>query len=164
MARLEAKYPETVHIALGSNLGGREANITNALDAVDANKDLHVVRTSSMYETESMGPPQPKYMNAAAEIECGLEPAELLHVLKAIETEMGREDTGQWGPRIIDLDIIFFGDRIINADCLTVPHRKMAGRRFVLDPMAEIAPEKIHPVLGKTVSELLKEYAVLENA
>ncbi len=146
---------ETVHIALGSNLGERKANIAEALRLIDACGDLRVMASSSLHETEPVDPPQPMYLNAAAELECGIEPDELLCILKGIEKEMGRGTPEHWAPRIIDLDIVFFGDRTMETDDLTIPHVEAAKRGFVLAPLAEIAPEKRHPVLDATVSELL---------
>lgn len=154
---------ETVHIALGSNLGDREANILDALNRIDATEGLRFLRRSALHETEPVGPPQPEYLNAAAEIECSLDPVGLLRRLKEIEMEIGRTDTVRWGPRVIDIDIIFFGDRVIDADDLTVPHAEMAGRAFVLEPLAEIAPDRVHPVYEKTVAELLENCRTSEK-
>jgi 2-amino-4-hydroxy-6-hydroxymethyldihydropteridine diphosphokinase len=155
--------PEIVYLALGSNLGDREANIDHALKVIGESEWLRIAAVSRKYETEPLGPPQPEYVNSAVEIECDLEPNALLGLLKGIETAMGREDTERWGPRIIDIDMIFFGDRVIDSERLTVPHKEMANRRFVLEPLAEIAPEKVHPVLGQTVSSLLEVCGLSEN-
>lgn len=100
---------------------------------------------------------QPKFINMAAEVETGEEPQRLLEILKSIEKEMGREQTFRWGPRTIDLDILFYDDLVMDTPDLRIPHPLMYQREFVLRPLSEIAPDKVHPVLKKTVRELLSE-------
>ncbi len=146
-----------VHIGIGSNLGNRKENCLKALDLLSA-RGIVIGKQSSLYETEPWGvEDQPKFMNMAAEIETGLEPLKLLETLKSVEEEMGRKEGYRWGPRVIDLDILFFGDMVIECPELTIPHPLMHEREFVLRPLAEIAPDKVHPVLKKTVTELLAE-------
>ena len=148
-----------VFLGLGGNLGDRDANLREALTRLDATKDIRVLRVSSFYETEPVGPPQPRYLNAACAVETTLSPEELLDAIHRVEDDMGREREVQdrWGPRNIDVDLLFYGDETINSDCLTVPHREGHTREFVLRPMAEIAPDFEHPVLHHTMTELLEE-------
>jgi len=145
------------HIALGSNLGEREGNIRSALARMGG-KGVRVVRVSSMLENAAVGGPvgSPDFVNAVAEVETSLEAHALLDVLLAVEGEMGRVRTVKWGPRVIDLDIVLYGDRVIDSPRLTVPHPEMHLRRFVLGPLVEIAPEVMHPVLGKTARDLME--------
>ena len=111
-----------------------------------------------MIETEPWGvKEQPKFINMAVEIKAGLEPDALLHLLKNIEIEVGRLPTSHWGPRIIDLDILLYDDLIIKTPDLEIPHPHISERDFVLKPLAEIAPEKVHPLLGKSIKNLLME-------
>ena len=111
-----------------------------------------------MIETEPWGvQEQPKFINMAIETETGLEPDALLRLLKKIEVEVGRLPTSQWGPRIIDLDILLYDDIVMRTSELEIPHLHMSERIFVLKPLAEIAPGKIHPVLGKSINDLLSE-------
>ena len=144
-----------VHIALGSNLGEREGNIRSALARMGG-KGVRVVRVSSMLENAAVGGPvgSPDFVNAVAEVETSLEAHALLDVLLAVEGEMGRVRTVKWGPRVIDLDILLYGDEVIRSPRLTVPHPEMHLRGFVLGPLVEIAPDVVHPGLGKTASEL----------
>jgi 2-amino-4-hydroxy-6-hydroxymethyldihydropteridine diphosphokinase len=146
-----------VYIGIGSNLGNREGNCLKALELLPAGIAI-VRKRSSLYETEPWGvPDQPAFINMAAEVETALAALELLGSLKSIEQEMGRKESGRWGPRVIDLDILFYDDLVIDSPELTIPHPLMHEREFVLRPLAEIAPDKIHPVLKKTVKELLSE-------
>ena len=146
------------YIALGSNVGRREKNIEAALNALQTTRGVEVVAVSGLFETEPVGGPaeQPKFINAAAHLRTTLGPKRLLMICNRIEDLLGRKRDIRWGPRTIDLDLLIY-DREIRADPeLTLPHPSMHERRFVLEPLAEIAPELVHPVLEQTVSEILE--------
>ncbi|MDG7008282.1 MAG: 2-amino-4-hydroxy-6-hydroxymethyldihydropteridine diphosphokinase [Nitrososphaerota archaeon] len=141
-------------IALGSNLGDREDSLRRAI--VMVGRQMSLIKMSSVYETEPMYyESQSWFLNCVASVETNLEPRELLERLQAIEREMGRQRSKRYGPRYIDLDILFYGDEIVSEPGLEIPHPKIAERPFVLVPLNEIRPELVHPVLKKSVSELL---------
>ncbi len=143
-----------VHIGIGSNLGNRQENCLEAIRRLKPH-NIAVLKRSSMIETEPWGKTdQPHFINMAIEAETDLSPEGLLLLLKNLEKSMGREKTAHWGPRVIDLDILFYDDRIIDSEDLKIPHPHLHERDFVLRPLREIAPEKIHPVLKKKISEL----------
>jgi len=146
------------YIALGSNLGYREKNITAALNAVETTREVQIVKVSGLYETDPVGGPQeqPKFINAAAYVRTTLSPERLLAVCTRIEDLLGRTREVRWGPRTIDLDILIYDQEIRADPDLTLPHPSMHERRFMLQPLAEIAPDLVHPVLQQTVSELLE--------
>lgn len=140
-----------VHLGLGANLGDRLATLRAALASLE--QLGRVVARSSVWETEAIGPP-PDYLNAVVELETALEPAPLLEALLGIEEQNGRVRTGKDAPRTLDLDVLLWGDRIVEHEQLRVPHPRLAERSFVLEPLAEVAPEAIHPTLHRTVEEL----------
>ena len=146
---------KTVYLSLGSNLGDRQANLRNAMGRLLELGD--VVEVSSLYETEPVEVTgQPWFLNCAVAVKTELMPREFLAGILGIEKSMGRVRTQPKGPRVIDIDILLFGAQTISTPQLTVPHPAMAERRFVLEPLAEIAPDVVHPMLKKTARELMK--------
>lgn len=144
-----------VFLGLGSNLGDREAALEGALGRLEA-RGFRVTRRSSLWLTEPVGgPPQGLFLNAVAEGETTLGPRLLLEACLAIEGEMGRVRAERNGPRTIDVDVLFFGSERCSAPGLVIPHPRLHERRFVLQPLAEIAPGFVHPVLGLTVRQIL---------
>ncbi len=146
------------YLGLGSNVGDREECIEQAVFLIGRIKNVEITKRSTNYETEAEGKgDQPPYVNAVIEVKTILPPHKLLEELQTIENALGREREVEWGPRTIDIDILLFGDLIISDDKLTVPHPLMHERLFVLQPLKEIAPRAIHPILEKTASVLYDE-------
>jgi 2-amino-4-hydroxy-6-hydroxymethyldihydropteridine diphosphokinase len=144
------------YLSLGSNLGDKRRNLWRALAALEKS-GVRVDRVSSVYRTEPVAcAAQPWFYNLAAAVETPLRPRQLLDLIQRVEREMGRVRTRKAGPRPIDIDILLAGDAVVRAKDLEVPHPRLAERRFVLVPLAEIAPAAVHPVLKKTVRVILK--------
>jgi 2-amino-4-hydroxy-6-hydroxymethyldihydropteridine diphosphokinase len=142
------------YLSLGSNMGDREAHLHAAIARLQS--EVRVVSVSSFYETEPVEfTDQAWFLNCALTLETTRTPQQLMSDILTIEQEMGRQRIQKKGPRILDIDILLFSDKIIDSPDLTVPHPAMQNRRFVLEPLAEIAPEARHPVLKKTIRELL---------
>lgn len=152
-------------ISIGSNMGDRKANCLKGIDALSGSTELELTGLSKFYETEPIDYlDQSWFVNAAARIETTLEPLRLLERLKTIEKMIGRVASDiRFGPRLLDLDVIFFGNQIIHSADLIIPHPRMHQRRFVLKPICDIDPLIEHPILKKNVLEMLKELSAIEN-
>ena len=150
--------PVTAYIALGSNLGDREKNIIGAIAKLHKTPGVEIGKVSTLLENPSVGGPEdaPSFLNAAAEIRTTLGAHALLHRLLKIEKELGRARREKWEPRLIDLDLLLHGDHILSSQELIVPHPLMHERRFVLQPLAEIAPDVVHPTLQMSIAGLLE--------
>ena len=147
------------YLGLGSNLGDRSANLAEAITRL-AGESLRVLRASSLWETEPRDfLDQPWFLNQVIEVESDLLPRQLFQRIQRVEREMGRRRTTPKGPRTIDIDILLYGNAVVKADDLEIPHPRMTERRFVLAPLAELVPDLRHPVSRRTVRELLAEVA-----
>lgn len=147
----------TAYLSIGSNMGDKEKNIRDAIELLEED-ETHVIAQADLIETEPVGyTEQDDFLNTAVAIRTLRSPDELLELIASIEEKLGRERVIHWGPRTIDLDIILYGQEIVRTEKLLIPHIEMAKRMFVLEPLAQIAPYAMHPVLKKTVLELKEE-------
>ena len=154
---------ETIYLSLGSNQGDRRENIKKAIELIKAN-NVNVSKISSLYETEPVGfKDQPYFYNLCLKAETKLDPHTLLTLIKGIETETGRVKTTEKGPRIIDIDILFYSNIILKDKDLVIPHSEIINRKFVLEPLCEIAPELVHPEKNAKIADILKEASFSEG-
>ena len=145
----------TVYLGLGSNLGDREQNLTEAVELLA--RRVRVEQVSSVYETAPVGyKDQPWFLNAVCRVSASLSPEQVLALAREIEAALGRVRSFPNAPRTIDVDVLFYGNEVVNTPQLTVPHPRLAERAFVLVPLAELAPELVHPLSGKTVMEMME--------
>jgi len=151
--------PVKVYLGIGSNLGNREENIRKVLSMLDETDGIAVKKVSSCYETEPVGPvtEQRDFYNIVAEVETTLSPRDMLLLAHSTERRLGRVRGERWGPRTIDIDILLWADRVIDEDGMKIPHPEMTRRAFVLVPLAEIAPDAIHPTARKSIAELASQ-------
>lgn len=148
----------TAYIAVGSNMGDRQGYLDMAADEIDADENCVLLKIADAIETKPYGMEnQADFLNSCMEVRTLYQPRELLHVCKRIEKRANRVKTVHWGPRTLDLDIIFYDDEVVSENDLAIPHVEMHKREFVLRPLAQIAPNKIHPLLQKRVVDILKE-------
>lgn len=151
-------FYDNVFIGIGSNLGNAKENCRQSINALNKTKEIEIIQCSSFYKTEPVGRPEQNwFINCVVEAKTSLSPENLLFYLKELESKMGRVQTIKWGPRVIDFDILFFNNKIIDTLNLKIPHPLNHKRGFVLEPMGEIAPDLIHPVLNKSVKELKED-------
>ena len=156
MALLTVDSMHLAYIGFGSNIGDRLVHIQNAIHALSKTEGITLQKVSSVYKTDPVGyEAQAHFLNGVAAIQTDLPPLSLLHTLKDIETAVGRQHRIRWGPREIDLDILIYEDMCLQKEKLVIPHPEMHLRRFVLVPLAEIAPDVVHPVFQETVQTLL---------
>lgn len=152
------KVPEDALVAFGSNLGNSLEICMESIRALSRHPRIHLCQVSSFYRTQPVGcRDQGWFINGVVRVETGLAPRALLAELLRIESLFGRERRNRWGPRTLDLDLLFYGDHVIESPALVLPHAAICERRFVLEPLVEIQPERVHPVSLKSVSQLLKE-------
>ncbi|AMN77189.1 2-amino-4-hydroxy-6-hydroxymethyldihydropteridine diphosphokinase [Pseudomonas azotoformans] len=146
---------ERIYIGMGSNLAAPDQQLRSAIEALAQLPGTTVAGVSAFYQSDSLLPGQPRYTNAVAALDSNLAPLELLDALQAIENDQGRERLERWGPRTLDLDILLFGDHLIDEPRLKVPHYQMHLRAFVLYPLAELAPASLALPDGQTLNDLL---------
>ncbi len=162
MSAHKVQQMETVYLGLGSNLGNRQDNLNRALDFLS--QRLRIGKVSSIYDTEPVGSiNQPRFLNLVCQVYTSLTPVGLLALAKGIESKLGRVPAKSNASRPIDIDILFYGDQVIETPELIIPHPRLAERAFVLIPLAEIVPELVHPVSGKTIKELKKEVSGVQG-
>lgn len=156
--RLKPGEQVAAYLGLGSNVGDREEYIEQAITILKETPGIKVIRRASNYETDPEGNrAQPQFINSAVEIRTSLDPDKLLAAVQAIEDTLGRERGIEWGPRTIDIDILMYKDVVMSEDDLSIPHPLLQERLFVLEPLNEIAPRAVHPVLERTIRELFEE-------
>ncbi|MBC3365094.1 2-amino-4-hydroxy-6-hydroxymethyldihydropteridine diphosphokinase [Pseudomonas sp. SWRI154] len=148
---------ERIYVGMGSNLAEPAEQLRSAIEALARLSETRLVGVSAFYQSDSLLPGQPRYTNAVAALHSSLAPLDLLDALQAIETGQGRERLERWGPRTLDLDILLFGDRLIDEPRLKVPHYHMQARAFVLYPLAELAPADLRLADGRLLKDLLAE-------